>query len=115
RQRAQVALRVEELGNSGNFTFANGPVPDGRIACQQCADLLLAFLGLERADAVDNRATSFSERDRAVEQALLQSAELRHVGLGLEPPDIRMAADRSGGGARRIDQLGIERSRLPFG
>ena len=52
-----------------------------RLAREQRLDLLLALLGLERADAIDDQAARLGQRDRAVEQAALQAGELRDVGL----------------------------------
>ena len=53
RQRAQVAVGGEELGAAADFLRCNRHAGDARIARQQSRDLLLGFLRLERADAID--------------------------------------------------------------
>ena len=71
-QRAQVAGGIDEFGNSADFVGLNRDAAQRRLARQQRLDLLLAFLGLERADAIDDPAAGLDQRGGAVEQAALQ-------------------------------------------
>ena len=52
-----------------------------------------------------------SMRDRGVEQLALQRGEAGDVGRRLVPGDVRMAADRAGRGAGRIEQQARDRRR----
>src|SRR5438067_2210782 len=115
RQGAQIAVRSEELGDPGDFLLLDWLAAGAGFTCEQRRDLLLTFLGFERADAVYDLAAGLRQGGRAVEQPLLQADELRKVTLALEPADVGMAADRAGRGTRRVDQYGIERAALPFG
>ena len=69
---------------------------DPVIAREQAGDLLLAFLGLERADAIDERAAGPGQLDRAIDQLALHLDERRDVGLAFSA-----TARRDGGGSCR--------------
>src|SRR5688500_3561166 len=115
RQRAAIAAGIKELGKAGDLIRADRLAADVGLACQQGVDLLLAFLGFERTDAINNLAALLDQANRSVEQPLLQADQLRQIGLALEPAHVWMAADRARGRTGRIDQHGIERTALPFG
>ena len=66
------------------------------IAANERRHLRLALLGFERAGAIDQRAARLEQRDGVVEQTGLQGDELLQIDLGLQPWNIRMAADRAG-------------------
>src|SRR5688500_16505183 len=96
RQRADIAAGIKELGKAGDLIWADRFAAEAGLARQQGPDLLFAFLGLERADAIDDLSARLREDDRTVEQPLLQADQLRQIGLALEPANIGMAADRTG-------------------
>ena len=92
-----------------SFRRRHRPPGKAGIALQQGLDLPLAFLRLQRADAIDQHAARLGQLDRAVEQARLQPDQRRDVGLALEPGHVGMAADGAGRGAGRIEQYRVER------
>src|SRR4029077_4347004 len=101
-QGAQVTVGVKKLGGAGAFVLSDRSAADARLARKQRLDLLFALLGFERADAIDDLAARFGQRDGALEQAVLQTDELREIGLALEPADVGVPPDRTGGRAGRI-------------
>ena len=96
---AACASRPSALTNSAIppiFAGLNRDAAQRRLACQQGLDLLLALLGLERADAIDDPAAGPGQRGGAVEQAVLQGGELRDVGFAASA-----RRRRDGGGSCR--------------
>ena len=86
------------------------------LARQQRVDLLLAFLGLERADAIDERPPGLRQRDRARRAAGACSRRAARDRVSrFEPGDVRMAADRAGRRAGRVEQHGVERAPADHG
>ena len=85
-----------------------------RVAVEEVADDLDAFLRLERAGAIDEDAAWLGQLDRLRDEPPLQSRERGDVGLALEPGDIGVAADGAGRRAGRIEQDGVERLGLPL-
>src|SRR5581483_7551377 len=83
RQRAQVALRGDELGAAVQLACGDRRARDIRVAREQFGDLLFAFLRLERADAPDEQAAGFRQLNRAVEQFVLQGDEGWEFGFVL--------------------------------
>ena len=59
-----------------------GTAAQAGVARQELVDRLLAFLGLERAGAIDERAARLDSVGRAGEQAALQGRERGEIGLG---------------------------------
>ena len=82
-----------------------------RLAVEEILDDVGAFLRLERAGAIDQRAARLGELGGVGEEPALQRGERGDVGLPLEPGDIGMAADGAGRGAGRIEQNRVERAR----
>src|SRR5271170_774100 len=111
-QRAHVALRSDAFGHAADLARLDRLAANVGIAAQQRGNLALALLGLQRARAIDDRASRPGERDRAVEQVGLQLAEGGDVYGTLGPGDVGVAPNGAGGGARRIEQRRGERRRL---
>ena len=114
RQRAQVAVGGEEFGEAADLRRCDGARRRRGSRASKRRDLVLAFLRLERAGAIDQGAAGLDQLDRAVEQPPLQRGERGDVGFALEPGHVGMAADGAGRGAGRIEQHGVERPALPF-
>ena len=115
-QGSQVAGAGNELAAAENL---GGGVIGARRICrfarEQAGDDVLAFLGLQRAGAIDQRAARFGQRDGVLDQPPLQRGELCDVRGVLEPRYVGVAADGARRGARRVDQNGIKRLGRPFG
>ena len=72
------------MRNSARPAISAGAIGTRRNAgsrASSAVDLLLAFLRLERAGAIDERAARLGQRDGAVEQPALQRGERGDVGL----------------------------------
>ena len=83
-----------------------------RIAAQERCDLRFAFLGLQRAGAVDEPPARFQQRAGAIEHLRLHGRERADVADSLDPRDVGMAADRAGRRAGRIEQDRVEGRRV---
>ena len=113
-QGAQVAVFGDELAAAEYLGRGDRGAPHARFVRQQVGDDVLAFLGLERAGAIDQRAARLGQRRRAFDQAALQGGELGDVRGAFEPRHVGMAADGAGRGAGRIKEHRIERLGGPF-
>src|SRR4029077_20789001 len=109
RQRAQIPLRGEALGEAANLFGGNGQAPHVWITAQERGDLSFALLGFERAYAIDNGASRPRPSDRRVEQSCVALDGRSEVALAFEPADVGMAADRAGRAARRVQEHRVER------
>ena len=69
---------------------------------------LLAFFRLQRTGAIDQRPARLQQRDRPLQQPLLQRRQRGDIGLLPQPGDVGMAADGAGRGAGRVDQDAVE-------
>ena len=78
------------------------------IAPQERRYLSLAFVGLDRADAIDEATTRSNETGGPVEHLGLESRQHRNVGGAFGPTDVGMPPHGSGGGTWRIEQHRIE-------
>ena len=112
-QRAQVPGGVDEWPRRRSRRARSEAAPR-RLARQQRLDLLLALLRLERADAIDDRPPGLISATARSSRRRCRSVSTRYRPP-LEPGDVRVAADRAGRRAGRIEQHRIERPALPFG
>ena len=113
-QGAQIALGGQEFGVARHLGGAIGLRRRPASRASSAVDLLLAFLGFERAGAIDQRAARLGQRRGAVDAAgACRAMSLARSASLLEPGDVGMAADRAGRGARRVDQHGVERLERP--
>src|SRR2546429_5364165 len=99
---AEVAIGSEAFPEPTDFLGRDRTAADWRLAGNEPLDLLRAFLGLEGASAVDERAAGRQHVDGGLEQTLLDGSEPVHVVHALEVRHVGMPADRAGGGARRV-------------
>ena len=72
-------------------------------------DARRALLGLQRAYRVDQPATLAEHGGGSPQQPVLRLRQRAHVARPLEVRHVGVAADRSGGAARRVQQHGVER------
>ena len=72
RQRTQIAVAVDRLGQTADLLGADRLAAKSRLPLQKSLDLSLALLGLQRAGAVDQPAAGLRQLRRGVEEARLQ-------------------------------------------
>ena len=78
------------------------------MARQRGGDHRRAFLGLERADAIDQRSARLDQGQRGVEKAPLRACQPGHLLRRLDPGRVRMAPDGARRRTGRIQKHGIE-------
>ena len=116
-QGAQIAVRGDDLGQARDLAGIDRHAAHAGFGRQQRGDRLLAFFRFQRTGAVDQRPARLEQRDRLLQQPLLQRRQGGDVGFLPQPGDVGMAADGAGRGAGRIDQDAVEGAvaARPFG
>ena len=76
--------------------------------CQKRRDAFLALGGFQRAGAIKEGAADAKLGGGVAQETVLDVGEVAGVVGALEVEDIRVAADRAGRGARRVDQDVVE-------
>ncbi|OJU10775.1 MAG: hypothetical protein BGN85_07990 [Alphaproteobacteria bacterium 64-11] len=71
---------------------------------QECGDLFLAFLALQRTDCKDQCSTGLDHRRARLQNLIGHRARMGDIAGLLDPGQVRMAADGTGGGTWRIHQ-----------
>ena len=84
-QRADVAVRSDAFAHAADLARLDRLAANVGVAAQQRGDLALALLGLQRARAIDDRASRPGERNRAVEQVGL-APEGASASFAAAPP-----------------------------
>src|SRR5690349_7751436 len=102
-QGAHVSLRREAFGQTADLLRRNGLPREFGMTGQEAFGLALAFVGFERAGAIDQASAGFEQVRRLVEKAGLETRELADILRALGPGDVGMAPNGAGGGAGRVE------------
>src|SRR3954453_8732035 len=107
-KRAQIARPGHEVRETSDFARLDGDAGETRVTRAERLGLVRSLLRFERAGAIDEPPAGAHERRRLVEQAALEIGELSDVRVPLCPSHVRVAPDRAGCGAGRIEENGVE-------
>ena len=105
---AQLARRREPRRIAADFAGHDRNALETGVRSEKSGDLVRSFLRLERAGAVEQEPVGAHKGSGVAQQALLQVRHAGHVLFGLEPQNVGVPADGSGGRARRIEDDDIE-------
>src|SRR6478752_10840246 len=92
-----------------------GPQRGLVVVCKKRRNAPVALLLEDRAGAVDQPTARLQEGPQRVQQPRLLRRQLVDVALAAQPADVRMAANDARGGARRVQQDGVEGASVPPG
>ena len=96
-KRSQHAVGCERLRRKANLIRLDGQ--QGGIASlgEECLDLLLPLLGLERAGRVNEAAARRKKTERVIEKLFLDGGKSCDIRFRLQIGDIGITADRARG------------------
>src|SRR5260221_6284559 len=107
RQRAQIALRRQQLGKTADFRGADRLASERRAAFQEAGDLPRTLLDLERTGAIDQHALRLEHLTGAGDKALLSHGEPPEVLRAFQMWHVWMAAEGASRRARPDEQATV--------
>ena len=110
--RRKAPSKVRPASGRAPLPLGDRAKAERRLAVQEIAHLRLAFLRLQRTDAIDQPSAGTDAPGRGVEQADLKIGELGQVGRLGGPKHIGMTPKRAGGGTGRVEQDGVEQASI---